>query len=145
MISGFKATLKELMSDNGFNVASFSRAAGVNLFVVHKWLNDVKDIKLKSLVKVADFFECSLEYLCGKSDLRLTYVPQVMPPFCEWIKSFLKSNGKSSYRLLIDTNISPSQYNSWLHGTMPMLTTLEIIAEYLNVSLDCLVGRQREK
>lgn len=141
VVNGVKATLKELMSDNGLNATSFAKAVNVNVFVVRKWLNRVKDFKLKSLVKVADFFGCSLEYLCGKSDVFLSYRPQPMPPFNEWIKNVLRICGKSSYRLLSDTSISPSQYNSWLHGTMPLLTSLEVVVEYLNVTLDYLVGR----
>lgn len=145
VVNGFKATLNELLIDNGFNATSLSKAIGVNMFVVRKWLNEVKDVKLKSLIKVADYFNCSLEYLCGKTDVVLSYSPQPLPPFDEWIKTVLQSCGKTSYRLLTDTHISPSQYNSWLHRTMPMLTTLEVIAEYLNVNLDYVVGRQREK
>lgn len=145
MVNGFKTTLKELLTDNGFNATSFSRAIGVNMFVVRKWLNEVKDVKLKSLIKIADFFGCSLEYLCGKSDVLLTYEPQPLPPFDERIKTVLHSCGKTSYRLLTDTAIAPSQYHGWLHGTMPMLTTLETIAEYLNGTLDYLVGRQSSK
>lgn len=145
VVEGFKTTLNELLSDNGFNATSLGRAMGVNVFVVHKWLKQVKDVKLKSLIKIADYFGCSLEYLCGKSDVLLSYEPQPLPPFGEWIKIVLHSCGKTSYRLLTDTHISPSQYNGWLHGAIPMLTTLEVISEYLNVSLDYVVGRQSAK
>lgn len=142
VVNAFKTTLKELMSDNGYNAPSFGRDIGVNMFVVRKWLNEVKDVKLKSLIKIAEFFDCSLEYLCGKSDVLLTYKPQPLPPFCERIKTVLHNCGKSSYRLLKDTRIAPSQYHCWLHGTIPMLTTLETISDYLNITLDYLVGRQ---
>lgn len=62
MVNGFKTTLKELMSDSGYNAVRLGNAIGVNMFVVRKWLDKVKDVKLKSLLKIADFFGCSLEY-----------------------------------------------------------------------------------
>ena len=145
VVKGFKATLKELMEDNDLNPTGLGRAIGVNMFVVRKWLYEVKDVKPKSLIKVADYFGCSLEYLCGKTDVLLSYEPQPLPAFGEWIKTVLHSCDKTSYRLFGDTKIAPSQYNAWSHGTMPMLTTLEKLAEYLNVTLDYLVGRQSSR
>ncbi len=145
VVKGFKASLGELMADKGLSPTGLGRAMGVNMFVVRKWLYDVRDVKLRSLVKIADFFGCSLEYLCGKTDVFLSYEPRPLPPFASHIKTVLRECGKSSYRLLKDTRIAPSQYNEWLHGSTPKLTTLELLAEYLDVTLDFLVGRQETR
>lgn len=146
VVKGFKTSLSEMMADNGLSPTALGRAMGVNMFVVRKWLYEVKDVKLKSLVKIADFFGCSLEYLCGKTDVFSTAeVARPLPPFGERIKVVLRECGKTSYKLLKDTPVAASQYNGWLHGTEPMLTTLELLAEYLNVTLDYLVGRPGTK
>ncbi len=145
VVNGFKTTLAELMSENGHSATSLGRAIDVNMFVVRKWLMRVKDVKLKSLIKIVNYFGCSLEYLCGKTDEIITYKPQPLPPFRDWLKTVLHNCNKSSYKLINDTKISSSQYNSWLHGGMPMLTTLETVAEYLDVTLDYLVGRHADK
>lgn len=143
ILSGFKNTFNELLRERNVSEREFAKQLNTLPSVVSEWKNKSIDIKLKSLIKIADFFECSLEFLCGRSAICVDYSSKPCPPFGERLAEVLKEVGCSSYKLLKNTAISPAQYHYWRKGTEPRLTSLGVIADYLEISLDYLVGRER--
>ena len=57
----------------------------------------------------------------------------------------MKESGVKPFQLFRNTKIIPSKYYYWISGGEPSLTSLEMLAEYLNVTLDYLIGRQKHK
>lgn len=138
---GFRNTFNYLLNDSGKSIAAIGRDLGTSPYVIMKWKKQAVDPKEKTLIKLADYFNCSIEYLCGKTNEYLDYEPRSCPAFGERIVDVLKSSGWSSYKLFKETKISPAQYHGWRTGTEPLLSSLEAIAEALDVTLDYLVGR----
>lgn len=144
VFEGFKDTFNELYAECEMTLKEFSEKFDLSEYVVLRWKNSAGDKKLKSLIKTADFFNCSVEYLCGKTNTRLDYVPKECPEISEWLPQVMKKNGVTSYKLFRDTEIRPAHYYYWLKGyAAPMLGSLEIMAQYLDVTLDHLIGRDR--
>ena len=53
----------------------------------------------------------------------------------------IKSRGLTNYKVSKDTGIAQSVLSTWkTKGTTPKLDKLQILAEYLNVSVDYLIG-----
>lgn len=98
---------------------------------------------MESIIKLVDYFNCSIEYLCGNTLTVLEFEPKPCPPFGDWMQMVLKHCGKTSYQLFKETSIKSSQYYYWRKGAMPLLTSLDVIASYLDITLDYLVGRDR--
>lgn len=143
VIVGFRNTFNYLLSDSGKSMATIGRESGISPYVIMKWKKQSVDPKAKTLIKLADYFNCSIEYLCGKTNDYLDYKPQSCPAFGERLVEVLKASGWSSYKLFKQTKISPAQYHRWRKGMEPLLSSLEAIAEALDVTLDYLVGRNR--
>ncbi len=113
-------------------------------FVLHKWLSSAKDMRLDSLVKLADYFDCSIEYLCGRTEVYLGYAPKKeLPNFAARLKRVAAECGLSLYRLFKDTKIMTTQYHQWKYHTQPMLNNLDRLSEYFGVTIDYLIGRDR--
>lgn len=144
VISGFKDTFNELLKESDKTIKQVSIELNTSPFVVLKWKHKLTDVKLKSLIKLADYFDCSVEFLCGKTKRQKDFEPRRCPPFGERMVKVLKEKGCSTYRLFKDTAIKPAQYHHWRKGTEPLLSSLETVAEYLGVTLDYLIGRDPE-
>lgn len=143
VLKGFSERLIELMQENGLNAEKLSKKLGVAPTIIRRWCLPQKDIYYSNLLQAANYFNCSLDFLCGRSDIVLDFVPQECPPFMEWLPTVIKERGKSTYKIFKDTRIKSSYFAKWRKGREPLLSSLGILADYLDCSLDRLVGRDR--
>ena len=143
VLKGFSERLIELMQENGLNAEKLSKKLGVAPTIIRRWCLPQKDIYYSNLLQVANYFNCSLDFLCGRSDVVLDFVPKECPPFMEWLPTVIKERGKSTYKIFKDTRIKSSYFAKWRKGREPLLSSLGILADYLDCSLDRLVGRGR--
>ena len=143
VLKGFSERLIELMQENGLNADKLSKKLGVAPTIIRRWCLPQKDIYYSNLLQVANYFNCSLDFLCGRSDVVLDFVPKECPPFMEWLPTVIKERGKSTYKIFKDTRIKSSYFAKWRKGREPLLSSLGILADYLDCSLDRLVGRDR--
>lgn len=143
IVEKFKLTFKELIEQKGIGICKLAKELNTSRFVIHKWLTEAKDMRLKALLNIADYFRCSVDYLCGRTDVYIEYVPKEVPKFSDRLKYVLAECNKSAYRMFKDTKIVPSQLHKWTYNTHPMLINLEIMAKYLGISIDYLIGRER--
>lgn len=98
---------------------------------------------MSHLIAIADYFNCSLDYLVGRSDTYLDYVPKECPPFYEYLRELLAKRKVTKYRVNTDTRIKSSHFVDWKKGADPQLYSLVELADYLDISIDVLVGRDR--
>ena len=143
VLEGFSNRLKELMEENGLNAESFSKKIGVAPTIVRRWCLPHKDIYFSNVLRVAEYFNCSFDYLCKRSEIILDFTPKPCPPFMEWLPIVIKEQGKSTYKIFKDTKIKSSHFALWRKGREPLLSSLGVLADYLDCSLDRLVGRDR--
>ena len=100
VLKGFSERLSELMQENGLNAESLGKAINIAPPVIRRWCLPYKDAYYKNVVRVADYFNCSLDFLCGRSDVVLDFAPKKCPPFMEWLPTVIKERGKSTYKIL---------------------------------------------
>lgn len=93
----FKNRLRELREEANISMQQLAEAIGVSNAAVCKWENGIAEPKVSYLVKLAAYFECTIDYLVCRTDDFNPSEPTVTPP--------VKLNGKekeivSSYRKL---------------------------------------------
>lgn len=54
---------------NGYTQEAISQKLGVNRATYRKWL-DTGTIPVEKLIALSDLFDCSVDYLLGRSDVR---------------------------------------------------------------------------
>lgn len=60
--------IKELREERGLSLMALAKAVGVSDTAVCKWENQLAEPKLSYIVRLADFFNCSADYLTGRTD-----------------------------------------------------------------------------
>lgn len=61
----FSARLKELRDEKGVSMIELARAIGVSDAAVCKWENGVAEPKLSYIIRLAEYFDCSVDYITG--------------------------------------------------------------------------------
>ncbi len=137
----FGERLKELMNEGQLTSAELGKQIGYAPSGICRWYNYNKDISLDTLITLSDYFQCSLEYLAGRMETDTPYTYRKLLPFAIRLPHIMKEMGVTSYRMIKDEVFSPAVYHYWQHGSCPRLSSLIKIANYLQCTLDHLVGR----
>lgn len=140
IMSKLSDRLKELMFDRGLKSEALAKELGVAGSSVRGWMNATREIGLENAVKVADYFRCSLDYLSGMSDVDCLVPPRELPPFYTALRRAMKSVGVSRYNVAKNL-LADSYFTGWANGKQPELRTVCLLADYLHVSVDFLIGR----
>ena len=141
ILDEFSTRLKEQMEEHNLTVMKLHELSGCPVSNISKWLNRKNCPLLPSL---ADVFDCSIDYLVGRSDN-----PAFVPGYSgvnlgERIKTLCKD--KTPYRLAKNIKINNYLIYLWINGkNIPNTYNLIRIADDLGVSLDYLAGRTNAK
>lgn len=135
--------ITELLTIKGIDNKTFANAMGVNVSTVGRWKHNAKFMRLSQIIKIADYLTCSLDFLIGRSDDVLDFQPQECPPFYPHLRELLKSKGISRNQINKETRIKSSHFVDWNNGADPHILSLIELANYLDITLDVLVGREK--
>ena len=68
MITKFPKRFKELREDLGLGQDALGRAIDISKGTISLWENGLRDPKLSNLIRLAKFFDVTLDYLVGLED-----------------------------------------------------------------------------
>jgi len=139
----FAERLNELMLEKNIKVEELSAAIGISPSNIYAWKRDEISLHLSKLLKLTDFFDCSLEFLTGRSNAVLDYKPQPCPPFYLRLRDFMIKFKVSGYKLQKHTSIGFAYLRKWEHGADPRINSIISISDFFGITLDYLVGRDR--
>jgi len=139
-LSNFGDSLADLMLEKGLTHISLGNAIGVANSNIHGWKTGKHSLKLSTALRLADYFECSLEFLLGRTEIRCSFTPQKCPPFFDRLLAVMKENNISQYRLTKGV-LSRGHFSLWKKGADPFVDTLLNLTAYFDCTLDYLVGR----
>lgn len=66
----FNERLKQLRKEQKITQSDVAAALGVTIRQYQRWESGEQTTVLENLIALADFFDVSLDYLCGRSDMR---------------------------------------------------------------------------
>jgi len=111
--------------------------------ILRAWLREDVYPNFSYLIKLADYFRVSLEYLIGRTEDNSEQKFKECPPFDLQLKKLMKEKNKTQYRMAKDKLASPDHFYKWFtKKSQPRLETLIKLADYFDVSIDYLVGRE---
>ena len=133
--------LKELMDDKEIlklkDYFNFNSTATIYDWLTNKYLPNFENI-----IKLANYFNVNLDFLLGRTEFAEKVFSKEVPKFSTQLRTVIKQNKSSQYKLLKDNVISRGHLNSWLNKEhLPSVENLVKIADYLKISIDELVGR----
>ncbi len=64
----FSDRLKELRADKNIGQVELSKKINVSKGIISLWENGLREPSMQCLIALADFFDCSIDYLVGRKE-----------------------------------------------------------------------------
>ena len=140
----FQNRFKELSEESGaVNKTLAAEKIGITYATFSKIYNYGIVPKVSVLIRIADRFGVSLEYLLARTENDRFLKAEPSKTFQARLIFLKEQKGLPSFYALADrVHIHKSNISQWLiKNYLPDLESLEILADYFGVSLDYLLGR----
>ena len=138
----FRRRINDIIEDNELDKYRFAEAVGVSKDVINRACLYGIIPSLKSLIRIADFSDVSLDYLLAKSDDTYFDKSESGATFHDRLPALAAKHGKKYSEISHKMIFPESYFHDWLRTkTLPSLEYLYNIAEYFKVSPDYLLGR----
>ena len=141
-MSNLSENLKYLMTEAEISTVALAEATGTDSSTIYTLLRGDGLPNTETLIKLANCFGCSTDYLLGLKDAPDDVAFKQCPPFVEQLTFLLKHFNITKYRLEKDTRLSEKTVNRWHNGkTHPTAESLIRLSAYFGCSVDFLLGR----
>lgn len=141
----FQSRFRELTDERGKNRTQIAADMNITYVLFSKAYNYGILPRPAVLVRIADYFEVSLDFLLGKAEENSFVPARERASFAKRLEELRQKKQISVYRLAEQTHIHRNNIAGWLNkGYLPSLEDLEILSDYFGVTLDCLLGRTKE-
>ncbi len=139
----FNEILEELMFERSINSKTLANELGMQASCITRYLKAEHCPTVRSIVLLADYFNCSTDFLLGFEDFNDTLTFKVCPPFSEQIK-FLTKHFKTNASEFYDrVPVPKSRYYEWKSGKrLPTLENVIKIAQSFDCRIDFVLGRE---
>lgn len=143
MLNKFTENFIDLCSEKKLNQSDISKEIGINQSQVSRYYKGVLP-DIKNVVKICDYFNCSIDYIIGFTDERnyknITKGFTNLVFFSEYEK-LLKQNNTTHYSLAKKKIVCETSFRLWKKEMLPNFEVLCNIAFALGSSVDKLLGR----
>ncbi|MDE6474550.1 MAG: helix-turn-helix domain-containing protein [Clostridia bacterium] len=140
----FSETLNDLLIEHNLNARTLAKVLGMENSTITRYLNGERLPTIDSLVRIADYFKCSTDYLLCMEDESYQRDFSPCPPFAERLAFLLNYYKCSSYRVYHTTGISQGRFYDWKNGiSVPTVDNVVKLAKHFNCSVDFIIGRSK--
>ncbi len=144
-LSIFAERLDSLLFDAKLNPPAFAKILGCGRATINRYLSGTKMPTVEMTVRMADYFQVSTDFLLGLEEENHAkfFCPYI--PFRERLPQLCKKFNITKYQLQKKTKIPESAIYNWQAGrTNPTIESVVRIAEALQCTVDCVLGRETE-
>ncbi len=142
-MSKFVELLDWLIKEEGLNQKIFAEKAGISESCISQYLADKHIPTVENLVKIADYFHCSTDFLLGKEEEQENLTFKECPPFSERIKFLKNEFGGTPKKFIENAKIVRASYFNWASGKrVPSLDNIMCLAKNLDRRVDYILGRE---
>ncbi len=139
--------IRQLREAQGKPQKALAFDLGVSQATISDWESGRKVPSAKSTIRLAQYFEVSVEYLLGVADENDPPLTKVSTVFGSRLKKIRESRGyKSQQAFADDFGVAQSTVGGWESGSRePPFDTLIRLADFFGVTVDWLLGLVNEE
>ncbi len=140
----FGESLNELLINKGIDAKTLIESTNLSDAIVYDTLNNKKIPNISSILKMCEYFNCSIDFLLGRTNTE-TPMPKNDPlPFKITFKNQLKICHTNINQVHVKTGISTTNIYRWINATnYPTTESLIKLADHFGCSVDYLIGIER--
>lgn len=143
VMSKFVERLDELMFDHHITVPELAEALGIYDSTIYNYNRESRHPKIEVLIRMANYFQCSIDFLLGLEAENTAKTFKKCPPFNEQLKFLLEYFHTNKHRVCVEVPITHSVIYAWQSGqSFPALDYVLKLANYFGCSVDFILGRE---
>jgi len=131
--------LSELLEDKDITIFAFAKQIDVSFSIASQWIRENTPVKLSNLLKIASYFNCSVDFICGRSEELGTF-SNSQPTFPKRFVTLMQESGQTNTKVFNSLGMNRHALYDWQKGSIPLSTSLIAIADYFDCSIDYLIG-----
>ncbi len=138
----FAERLSEMMFDANLSAQKMADILSIDRTSVNKYLCAKRLPSATVLIRLANYFNCSIDYILGLENEYYISARKECPPFRERLTYLLQKKNKTKADLQRKTLIRESTIYNWLRGDFyPDADNLYKLSKYFDCSIDAVLGR----
>ena len=140
----FSETLSELMFERG-NMTAKALAGQLHIAAptLTRYLHAQRTPTVENLVRIADYFACSTDFLPGLEQYNPSLRFHVCPPFSERLAFLMQHFETTCEKLCREANIADSAFFAWKNGSkQPTIDSILKLADHFDCRVDFILGRE---
>lgn len=143
ILSKFGETLCDLMFENNMTAKALATVLNIPAPTITRYRKAQHLPTVENLVKIADYFHRSTDFLLGLEPENATLTFKTCPPFSQQIVFLTKHFRLAFYSFYHKLNIPESTFFEWKNGSsLPNIESIKKIADYLDCRIDFVLGRE---
>lgn len=132
------------MEERSVDQSTLANAIHIERSNISEFLSGKHAPSFEAFVSLLYYFNCSADYLLGLTDIHTEEPLHEVLPFGQRLRALLKAQKISQAQLIRELPVSSAVPYKWLSGkNYPSIESLVRLAEYLDCSVDYLIGRVR--
>ena len=139
-LNSFNNYIQDYLDKKNYNMSEFARMNNISDNLIKKW-KTTQCPSIDCVIKIADYFNSSIDYLFGNSNIK-SYINSVEEEkFNIRLTVLLKERNYTPYQLSKKLNVAASSAYAWVKESIPNIINIIAISNFFNVSIDYLIGR----
>lgn len=132
--------IRELMDEKYINSVALGNKIGISSQSLNNILRTNNPIRYNNLLKLAQYFNCSIDFICGRTNNSGRYINHTEFLFPTMLKKLISNKNNSLENIANDIKISRLTFYEWLNGSLPLSSSLIALADYFDCTIDYLLG-----
>ncbi len=143
-LSKFPEQLDQLMFERELTPFQLAQAVGVDATCIARYLRRERKPSVEMLVALANFFNCTADFLLGREQENYPTTFYPCPPFSEQLVVLKKHFDCPWWHFYKKAHITPSRLFDWKNGShVPTLDCVIMLANGFDCTVDFIIGRTR--
>lgn len=143
-MSNFSENLQDLLIRKNINKNQFCKQLNISNSSFYKIFNHSRQPKIDTLLKIASYFNCSLDFLLGRTENETALAGGKRVPLKVPFNKQLKINNTNINRVANSIGTNTATIYRWLNNeTYPTIEYLIKLADYFGCTVDYLVGLEK--
>jgi len=140
-LSLFAERLIDLKEEYGLSNLQLEKICGCKNQSVSTWLTRNVYPKLVNLLRMSNYFQCSIDYLLGLTDDKRMARTDAPSTFIVRANELAAKNNVSKYRIAKECGFDKGNFTKWTSKNMlPQTESLIAIAGYFDCTVEYLLG-----
>ena len=142
IMSNFAENLSALMSEQNLKAPALAKILKTDRSNITRYLRGERLPLFNGFIALITYFNVSADVILGRSDYATETQFLPVPPFGQQLRKVMEETKTTQYRIEHDANVSGGSMYKWLKNqSVPTVETLVKLANYMDISVDYLLGR----